>query len=135
MSNHHRAIYAALLMLSMVCFLAGEVLASGTGIRYVDTGCSLDYESHGCVDNGNACLCWQEARYEHSGSIPGGQIDLPLTDEVHAECHYIHLWIQSCDTTVIRSGKGVVQVRAQCFIDYLFSGVCDASDCACDCSY
>jgi len=104
----------------------------GGGLRYEDTGCYRTSESHGCIDNGSSCVCWQSVTFERYG-MPG-EIPLPSDVVAHAECEYVHIWTQSCTDHETESGNGRVSASATCYINPIFAGSCFDDECYCSCS-
>jgi len=115
---------------ALFCLVVGLVMSAQQD--YEDTGCYQTYESHGCNDSGSSCLCWQSVTYERYG-MPG-RVPLPIEVEAHAQCEYVHLWIESCDDHETESGSGRVLASASCYIAPLFAGNCYDDECYCSCS-
>jgi hypothetical protein len=132
-----RTVTATVILLSVVATIGASAAAKlpDAVARYEITPCYLTYDSHGCEDNGPSAICWQEAIFERYGiSHTGGKIPLSFGVTVHAECAYVHLWVQKCTKETYREGTGRVSVRAQCFILHTFSGLCFYNDCWCSCT-
>lgn len=110
----------------MLIVLTTIATAGIAQFEYVDPGCSMKWESNGCLCNGIHCVCHERACYERYGITQGGgKIPRPLDVYVSAECEVWIFLALSCDDEDQESGCGQVTAEAECFI---WTGAYSCSD-------